>query len=95
MLKSPVVFALMFMLKIDFGYLQTTCPDSNWLPLSRSCFKVFTNRRTSFEAQLACFGMNAYLATVNSQSEYNSLKTWLIGQGSPNVWVNNLFIEIK
>ena len=90
--KLLVAICLIFILRVDFGYSQSTCPENTWLQLSQSCFKVFTNKRTAYEAQLACFEMNAYLATVNSQSEFNSFKTWLQGQGSPTVWVDYVYI---
>jgi hypothetical protein len=35
------------------------------------CYKIFQNQLSSFDAQVACSSMNAYLTVINDQNEFN------------------------
>jgi hypothetical protein len=76
--------------------LSTKLCQAGWIanPNGLYCYKVFNDPRTAFEAQLACFSMNAFLATINDQTEFNFIVQNVM-KGYVYVWVKyyhfNLF----
>jgi hypothetical protein len=46
------------------------CPNG-WTSYNNHCYKIFQNQLSSFDAQVACSSMNAYLTVINDQNEFN------------------------
>jgi hypothetical protein len=66
-----LVFLMILSCNSYFAYSKLLQCPNGWTSYNTHCYKIFRNQLSSFNAQVACSSMNAYLTVINNQTEFN------------------------